>query len=57
MYNVITLADNEAVSNPDWGYMKRHEIENASFVFIIGDKVEQWSTNTLEQGVSISQPS
>ena len=54
MYNVITLADNEAVSNPDWGYMKRHEIEGAADVFIIGDKVEQWSTNTLSAAVTIS---
>jgi len=53
MYNVITLADNEAVSNPDWGYMKRHEIQNAD-VFIIGDKVEQWSTNTLNAAVTIN---
>lgn len=39
MYNVITLADNEAVSNPNYGYMDRHIIDNA-VICIIGDKVQ-----------------
>ena len=49
MWNVKTLADNEAISTEDYGYMKRHLVAN-DFVCIIGDKVESWSTNTLESG-------
>lgn len=55
MYNVITLDDAEAVSNPDWGYMKRHMTQSGSLlVCLIGDKIEYWSTNTLDNAVTVS---
>ena len=50
MWNVKTLADDEAVSNENEGYMKRRVVTNSTFVCVVGDKVESWSTNTLDTG-------
>lgn len=48
MSNVKTISQNEAVDNTVMGYMKR--VEKSASLYLIGDKVESWSTNTLESG-------
>lgn len=53
MTYVKTLPDSEAISNENYGYMQRYT--NVGWgVVIIGDYVAQWSTNTLEQSVTVS---
>jgi len=56
MWNVKTLDNNEAVSNPNYGYMERFSIANND-VIIIGDKIKNWSTNTLDQAVTVTNRS
>ena len=53
MWNVKTLDDSEAVSNPDYGYMNR-DLDGAWSFWTIGDEIVSWSSNNLDTSVSVS---
>lgn len=54
MTKVETISQADAYSDETIGYMHRRELQNADDVYIIGSEIVYWSTNTLDQGYTIT---